>query len=278
MNIVALGNAAIKIAKHFAKYPQYTCYHIDIDIEDNKHSKCLTKYSSAEEYEEKTPSFNEFFKDIEGDEVLFICVGSSAISSVSLKVLEAVKDKKITVLYVRPDLTLLSDKAIIQEKLTFNVFQHYARSGMFERIYLVDNVRLEQILGDIPIIQYYDRLNETISSTFHMINVYKHVKPILDTKIELPEVSRIATFGILEKNGEEKFFFPIQFITNQVYYYAFSKDSLEKDGKIFQNIKKQIKVKTEHNTKVSFGIFATEYKENYAYCEAYTHFVQEEIK
>ena len=214
-----------------------------------------------------TPPFDDFFKDIEGDEVLFICVGSSYISSVSLKVLEAVKDKRITVLYVRPDLTLLSDKAIIQEKLTFNVFQQYARSGMFERIYLVDNVRLEQILGDIPIIQYYDRLNETISSTFHMINVYKHIKPILDTKIELPEVSRIATFGILEKNGEEKFFFPIQFITNQVYYYAFSKDSLEKDGKIFQNIKKQIKVKTEHNTKVSFGIFATEYKENYAYCE-----------
>ena len=236
----------------------------------------MPSLETPEEYEEGSTSFDELFSSMNDEEILFICVGSSPLTGVALRLLETIKDKKITILYVRPDLTLLSNKAVLQEKITFNVFQQYARSGLLNKIYLVDNTRLEEILGDIPITQYYDRLNELISDTLHMINVYKHTKPVIDNKLELPEISRIATFGLSEKTGVDKFFFPLKFITNQVYYYAFNSESLEKDGKIFQNIKKQIKERIALNTKVSFGVYATEYKDNYVFCEAFTHMVQEE--
>lgn len=208
---------------------------------------------------------------------MFICVGSSPITGCVLRILEHLQDKKITILYVRPDLSLLNDKPLLQERVTFNVLQQYARSGLFEKIYLIDNLTIEQILGEIPITQYYDKLNEFISSTFHLITVYKHIKPVFETHLEIPEVARIATIGIRDiESGDDKFFYPIQYKTSQKYYYAFNKEILDRDGKIFQNIKKQMKEKNEGDTKVSFGIYSTDYKENFVYCEAHTHFVQEE--
>lgn len=263
-----------KIASQFAKYPQYTIFNIDSNITNSQYCKSVDIYKTAEEYEKNAPSFDEFFKSID-DEVLFICVGSSPITALSLAILESVQKQKITVLYVRPDLTLLSDAAQRQEKLTFNVFQQYARSGLFYRLYLVDNVQIEQILGDIPITKYYETINETISYTFHMLNVFRHNKPLLESQNELPEIAKIATFGI-QKNGEDKSFFQMSFITNQVLYFAYNKTTLESDGKIFQNIKRTIKEKNQNNTKTSFGIYSTEQTENYTLCEWFTHFVQEE--
>lgn len=277
MNIVSLGHAAGKIADAFAKYPNYILFKIDIDIEDTKFSKCLKTQQTPEEYEQKCPSLKTFFKAIKGDEVIFICVGSSPLTGCALRILENLKDKKITVLYIRPDLALLSEKAQMQEKIVFNVFQQYARSALFEKLYIINNTMLEEILGDIPITKYYDKLNELVSSTFHFINVYKHIKPVIENRTEFPEISRIGTIGIHNlENGKDSFFYPIQFKTNQVYYFAYNKETLDKDGKIFQNIKKQLKERIGENTKVSFGIYATEYKENFVFCEAYTHFIQEE--
>jgi hypothetical protein len=277
MNIVALGHAAGKIADYFTKYPNYQIIKIDVDIEDSKFSKCLKKQATMEDYEQKCPSLKTFFKVLKKDEVLFICVGSSPISGCALRILEQISDKKITILYIRPDLSLLSDKSVQQERVTFQVFQQYARSGLFEKMYIVNNTSIEEILGEIPITQYYDKINECIASTFHLINVYKHIKPVMENKLEIPEVARIGTIGIHNyETGTEKFFYPLQFKTNQIYYFAYNKEVLEKDGKIFQNIKKQLRERIGENTKVAFGIYSTDYKENYVFCEAHTHFIQEE--
>lgn len=190
------GRAACKIADCFEKYSLYTIFKIDEEIEDSRYSKSLKKYTTPEEYEQKCPSLKTFFKSLKGDEVLFISVGSSPITGCTLRILEHLQNKKITILYVRPDLSLLNDKPLQQERVTFNVLQEYSRSGLFEKIYLVDNPTIEQILGEIPITQYYEKLNEFISSTFHLITVYKHIKPVFETHLEIPEVARIATIGI----------------------------------------------------------------------------------
>lgn len=277
MNIVALGNAASKIADGFSEYPMYTIFKIDVDIENSKYSKSLKKCASPEEYEEKCPSLKSFFKAMKGEDVLFISVGSSPITGCTLRILEQLQNKKVTLLYVRPDLSLLNDKAMLQEKVTFNVLQQYARSGLLNKIFLVDNTSLEQILGEVPITEYYQRINKLLVSTFHLTTVYKHIKPVIETKQDLPEIARIATLGMFDVDTkQDKFFYPIKFTTNQVYYYAYNKEILERDGKIFQNIKKQIKERDTQDTKISFAIYSTEYKQNFVYCEAYTHFVQEE--
>jgi len=275
MNIVALGHCACKIADKFSQYPQYTIYKLDVGlIEKTKHDKTIRQQSTPEEFEAKSPPLKAFFKNIKEEDVLFICAGGSAISGMILRTLEHLKNSKITILYIRPDLNLLDKKMILQERMTHGILQEYARSGVFDRIYLVDNVSLEQIIGDIPIIQYYDKLNELIATTVHMINVYKHIDPIIENKIDVPIITRIATFGIFDFNTNiNKLFYPLEYATNHTFYYAFNKKELENDGKLLQTIKKQIKEKGEES-KVSFGVYSTDYKENFIYCESATHFVQ----
>jgi hypothetical protein len=101
-------------------------------------------------------------------------------------------------MYITPDLDLLGHAAIKQNKVVYNVFQQYARSGLFHKLYVVNNSLVEQISGNVPIINYYDVLNGTIASTFHMMNVFRFSKPIIDTFSQEIESCKISTFGIFD--------------------------------------------------------------------------------
>lgn len=274
VNIVALGNGGIRIAQLFEKYEQYEVYKIGINQEDGERSRKMPTFSNVEEYEEKCPDFSQFFSEIQ-DEVIFIMVGSSEITGASLAILQQLSHCKITVVYIRPDISLLSQKRFLQEKVTFNVFQEYARSGLFEKLYLLDNTVLETVIGETPLSQYHKKLNELVCSTLHMINVYKHVEPILLTDAEIPAISRIATFGISDaKTGKENLFYNLNNITNKFYYFSMSKNVLEKDGKLLQKIKGQVKEKLGEEIEGGFGVYQNEYTENYVYVEAHTHILQ----
>lgn len=274
VNIVALGNGGIRIAQLFEKYEQYEVYKIGVNQEDSERSRKMPTFSTPEDYEEKCPDFSNFFSEIQ-DEVAFIMVGSSEITGASLAILQQLSHCKITVIYVRPDISLLSQKRFLQEKVTFNVFQEYARSGLFHKLYLADNTVLETIIGETPLSQYHKKLNELVCSTIHMINVYQHVEPILLTDAEIPAISRIATFGISDpKTGKENLFYNLANITNKFYYYSMSKNVLEKDGKLLQKIKGQVKEKLGEEIEGGFGVYQNEYTENYVYVEAHTHILQ----
>jgi len=274
VNIVALGNGGIRIAQMFEKYEQYEVYKIGTNEQDGERSRKMPTFSNPEEYENKCPDFSDFFEDIQ-DEVMFVMVGSSEITGASLAVLQQLSHCKITVLYIRPDISLLSQKRFLQEKVTFNVFQEYARSGLFHKLYLLDNSVLETVVGETPLSQYHKKLNELISSTIHMINVYKHVEPILLTDAEIPAISRIATFGISDpKTGKENLFYNLSNVTNKFYYFSMSKNVLEKDGKLLQKIKGQVKEKLGDEMEGGFGVYQNEYTENYVYVEAHTHVLQ----
>jgi hypothetical protein len=274
VNIVALGNGGIRIAKMFEKYEQYEVYKIGTNEQDSERSRKMPTFSNPEDYENKCPDFSDFFKEIQ-EEVMFVMVGSSEITGASLAVLQQLSHCKITVLYVRPDISLLSQKRFLQEKVTFNVFQEYARSGLFHKLYLLDNSVLETIIGETPLSQYHKKLNELISSTIHMINVYKHVEPILLTDAEIPDISKIATFGISDpKTGKENLFYNLSNVTNKFYYFSMSKNVLEKDGKLLQKIKGQVREKLGDEIEGGFGVYQNEYTENYVYVEAHTHILQ----
>ena len=172
-SIIGLGKAGCNIADSFSQYPQYKIYKIDKNLEDEKNCFSFPECKTLEEYESKCPSFKKFFRYVKG-EILFI-TSCGKISAATLRILEQIKHKcKISILYVRPDQTLLPDVKSKNNNLIFGVLQQYARSSLFERIYLVDNVRLSEIVGDVPLREMYDRINQLISSTIHMINVFKN--------------------------------------------------------------------------------------------------------
>jgi len=275
MNVIGLGQAGCNIADVLSAYPQYKTYKIDVGIEG---TRCydVKKQKGPEEYEKNVPSMKTFFRGIKG-ETLFVIGGSGSISAMCLRIMEQIRDKcEISVLYIKPDTSLLSKNKTLHEKATYGVLQEFSRSGLLRMLYLVSNTNLENILGEVPIIGYNNKINELLVSTIHMINVFRNSEPVMG-KIEDPqEASRIATFGISDIEGnEEKSFFSLDRTKERCYIYSINEERLKTDGDLRKKIVSHVKEQSEtEDLKVSFGVFPTNYQQDYCYILNYTSIIQ----
>ena len=275
MNVIGLGQAGCNIADLLSVYPQYKTYKIDVGIE-GKRCYDVKKQKGPEEYEKNVPSMKTFFKGIKG-ETLFVVGGSGSISAMCLSIMEQIKDKcELSVLYIRPDTSLLSKNKTLHEKATYGVLQEFARSGLLEMLYLVSNINLENILGNVPIIGYINKINELLVSTVHMINVFRNSDPVMGGIEEPQEASRIASFGISDIEGnEEKSFFSLDRTKERCYIYSINEERLKTDGDLRKKIVSHVKEQSEtEDLKVSFGVFPTNYQQDYCYILNYTSIIQ----
>ena len=274
--IIGLGEAGCNIADEFSKYDQYKIYKIDNNLDGFRQAGIykMPWQDSPERYEKQCPDLSSFFKDVNG-EILFIVGGSGDISGATLAILEQLKHCDVNVLYIRPELNSITVTKVKQEWVVFNILQEYARSGAFKRVYLVDNSLVEEHLGDIPVIGYYNRLNDVIVSSLHMINVYDHIESVVDTFSKPLDGRRISTIGFYDtKNNENKLFYLLDNIGEMRYYYAINKEKLETDGDILKKIRKQ----TNNEAETSYGIFATNYEQDYVYTIAHSSEIQRQKK
>ena len=272
--IIGLGKAGCAIAERFSQYPQYEVYKMDVGLKRSPRTYGLKTAGNPEQQEESLGSLKRFFKDVGGD-VLFVVGGCGVASGASLRILEQLKDRSLHILYIYADPELLGETARLQQRVTFNVLQEYARSGAFKRVILVDNSRLEDMLGDVPIIGFYDKLNELVIPTMHMINVLQHSESIMDNISPPHDISRIVSYGLVNfDTGEENLFFNLDNVREKVYYYAINEKKLREQGDIHKRIVAQVKENAK-NTKTTYGIYPTQYDQDYVYCVAYSSIVQE---
>jgi hypothetical protein len=272
--IIGLGNAGCNIIDKFSQFPQYLTYKMDVGLTRTPTTFPLKQYEKFEDYEERLPSLKTFFKEVEG-EILFVVSGSGKVSSAALSILQYLKKYKINILYIRPELSLLNTNQSRLERLVYNVLQEYTRSGVFERMYIVSNEEVAQIVGNISIKNYHDKINEMVVSTIHMINVYKNNESVTDTFCDLPVGARLTTIGMsdLEKNVDNMFF-SLDNVTDVVYYYSYNKDKLESDFELMSKIKKAVAMKKEDDVRVTYGIFETNYEQDYIYCMNHSSMIQ----
>ena len=269
--VIGLGKAGCAIADKFSQYPQYKIFKIDIEniAENKKNEKLLNKKASPEQYETSVPSMRTFLKP-STDDVLFVLSGSGSVSGTSLRILEQLSKMKktINVLYIKPDVEFLGTNNKAQERLVRNVLQEYARSGKLARLYMVDNKLVESIIGEVPVFGYYDKLNDLIASTLHMVNLYNHQDSVHSTSFETSDMARISTFGVIDtESGEEKLFFLLDNTSEKCYYYAINQKTLETDGTLMKKIVENISnnTKKEDDIKTSFRIHSTSYEQDYGY-------------
>ena len=278
MNIVGLGEAGCNIADTFAQYPQYKIYKINVDISGERCYN-INKCETAEEYENAPlPKIKSFFKNLKG-ETLFIVGGSGKVSCASLRILENIKKNPITILYIKPDLTVLSQTQVMQERLVFGVLQEYTRSGIFEQMYIVSNPKVESVIGGSPIIGYYDKLNETIASTIHMVNVFKNTSPVIGKIPDSKITHRIVSLGMLDINkDEEKMFFSLDNAREKCYIYSINEERLKTDEELFTRLKNQIKSKSQENLNISFAVYANDFGYDLGYIIEKSPHIQLETK
>ena len=162
ISVIGIGNGASAIAEKFSDISQYDVYLMnDSIVRNSKHKFKLKRYEHPEAYEKNIPDVRKFFSNTR-DRVQVFIMGSSYSSNYALGILEQIRDKKIEIFYIKPDVELLTGTPRLIESATFGVLQEYARSGLFESITILSNQEIERTLGNVPIKNYYDTINNAV--------------------------------------------------------------------------------------------------------------------
>lgn len=263
INLVGIGGTGCALVGQLSQYPQYKTLEIDED-------RNIEKRKGPEEYEKNCPSFKKLFKGMKGETWVMLSAAGN-ISGILLRVLEQLNGEK-NVLCVTTDSSLLSSVGKLQQKLVVGVLQQYARSGLLERLLLVDNSRVEELMGEVPLDEYWAKINEIITYSFHSVMCFRHTKPVMETKEEKNEITRIGTLGLYGEDKKKKLFYDLAHITTERYHYSFSKQDIKGNGKILPTIKRDLS--GEDNITKTFAIYESERTDPYAYLEASTHIVE----
>ena len=277
MEVVGFGGAGCKIAKNLEKYPQYNVHYVDVDVvgEDCYN---LPRSDTMEEAEAITPLFPKLTSATNEKRTFFICGGSGKTSGATLRILEQLKGAKLNIIYIKPDLSFLNEDEARREKVVYRVLQEFARSGLFERIYIFDNAKIADILGDLSISEYFPKINHMITNSLHMINYLSNAPSVIGNICPPKEMNKISTLAIynLEKN-EENHFFDLELPREKHFYFALREEALEKEKGLFKKIKKQVKKAGQsESVSVSYDITSTTYETNFAYVVSHTNFIQGE--
>ena len=137
--VIGLGRMGCAVAEELSAHPEYRIYKIDAQTSERV-SLSLGVFPSMDEYESRIDQdeIAIYLRSIKDeDDVLLIVEGGDPVSGATLKVLECIKNSRINVLYICPEREMISQTSKRDDKIAFNIFQEYARSGVFERLFLV---------------------------------------------------------------------------------------------------------------------------------------------
>lgn len=276
-NILALGNAACDIVTELEKYNIYKIYRICNQDREEKNTYIVPELDSAEEYENlNILSKIKFLRSIK-DEITFFVCGASKSSALSLKILESMHKRglKIKIIYFHPETEFLSEDQVLQEKTVRSVLQEYARSGLFEDITMVCNKTLEGFTESINVFDYYKQINSVFCDSYHMVEVFKNTKPIMSTFSRIRESCRIRSLGVSTISCEDKLFSPFKQEVEVVYYFGINEEKLKTQGNFFKELTNSVKNRMREETKAYFGIYPTQYENDYIYVECFSPKIQD---
>ena len=278
MNIIGLGKAGCKIAELFKQYPQYTVFKLDTDEKYKRKKNCfyIPKQASVELYDANPIDLSNLTKNLDEDEeVYFITCGCGKVSASTLWILNALRDRKISIVYIKPDLTSIDDKSKLINRAHFHILQEYTRSGIFEKMFIIDNSRMPDIIGKTSILNFYPKINDFIVSTIHWLNIYMNTDPVFDTYREEYITSRICSFGVIDIEKQEVAeTYEIKNCNQIKYFYGVNRTIIENDENLLEklnNITSQ-----EENASTSYGVYTTDLEVGFSFAIKSSSEIQQE--
>lgn len=272
--VICLGSKACDIGELFENQENFQVKLIDKDIEgDNCFS--LEKQKTPEDYEKNVPSMSDFFSDV-CEEILFITTGECDVLSCSLKILQQVKNKNVTIIYLRPNSDFLSRQGALQDRMAFNIFQEYTRSGLFKKLFLINEENIEQhLLNEMPITEIYEAYLKMIYNFVLNLN-NTETDPLINHFSEPKEISRICTFAFYHLHTDTEIsMYNFNLIDDKIYHFFLTEDTLNTNTKIMREIKDKLKNKAVDNTKISYTIYKTSGNTDYCFTLYFSKAIQQ---
>lgn len=263
--VLALGRVGRVFAEKLNELSNnlYDCHVVDLNGND-----------SPEEVEGIEMDFAEFDEWIDGASgVLCITSGADSEAALTLRHLERIRNLKIQVAYIRPDLSTLSGVHKLHERTVRHVLQEYARSGMFEVIWLFDYMKIEEtIAGEMNIATYDEQIVSVAAQAYYSIDLYKNgqIVPIKST-VSIPyDADRIATIAVRDiKEEKEVVLYPFKLVREKELHYAFPKHEIETNGRVILDIVRRHDAIENGDlpwaVETSYAIYETSYNMPFAY-------------
>ena len=277
--VIGLGKLGCSVAEELTAYPEYRIYKIDAGI-DERGSLRLEPQKSIDNYEQNLDQdeVSVYLRSIkEDDDVLLIVEGGDPVSGATLKILETIKDANLSVLYLCPDREMISEISKRDDKICYNILQEYARSGVLENIFLVNQPSLDQLIGDVSISEYEKSVSYFVAYVLAMINYFTHTEPVLANKIQPSNISRIVTLGtssIEEEGASINLLFPLAKATDIHFYYGIPKQDLLEDTSLIKKIKQHVKNYKTSDLSTSFSVYETSLEARIVLCVAHSSKIQ----
>ena len=266
INIIGLGEMGCKLADEFKKSDNYEVYKIGIDLPKTKRTRGVKKEKEIENYEKNAPPLKHFFKELTGRSI-FIVNGGEPISLASLKVLEHIRPWSTSVVYIQPNLSSLNEETKRAENLVFNVLQEYARSGAISKLILISTEKIEEAMGEVPIIGYEESFINYIFSSLNLISYFEHSEPVLSVDSDGVDWSRIMTISLVSLSDfSEKKFFDLQDVRERMYFCGINENELRNDNKLLTSLKDLIDQQREGDQRTSYRVYSTTYEEPHVFC------------
>lgn len=276
--VIGVGKVGCGIADQFKQYPEYKVFRISSDL-SVKNSLYIQPEKNIEAYEK---NFDDVEADLfcrrfkKSDSIIFVLQGGDPVTGITLSLLEKIKHTKVMVIYVKPDDDVVSVIQKRDDRIVYNVLQEYTRSGLLEKMLIIERSRVEDMIGDVPVSQYEKSIYHFISYIPAMINYFENAGSILETKLQPPNVCRIGTYGLasLDKNIDIKFLFPVENEKSAHFYFGIPDEMLATDNKLMQKIKSQVKRFSKDEVDTGFSVHSTELDGVIVLCSFYSSRIQ----
>jgi len=276
ISVFGIGTAGHNIAQLFREHKNYNIFSFTTQEVNNVegHTR-LSSGLTPEQCEDNIPDLTRL-KDTVDEDIQVILCGSSFSANYALGILEQFKDRKIQIFYIKPDTELLSGQSKLQENAIFGILQEYTRSGLFENMTIISNTKVEEIVGNVPVKNYFSTLNQTIYYVIHYMNYFANKQPIIGNLTNPTEIQRIRTFGMINPaNLSEKMFYELDMARDTSYYVCITSSRLETDGTLHKKLVNTLKNKPRNAFKnLSYAIYESNTENDFGFCIAHTNAVQ----
>jgi len=270
--IIGLGRFGCVVADEFSEYPEYRVYKIDDSIKE-KGTLLIDPHPDIESYEKNFEQLEAeiYLRSIKPeDHVLIIVEGGTPISGICLRLAEVISEAKVSILYIAPDREMISSIQKRDDKITFNVFQEYARSGALESIYLVHKPMIERMVGNVAISEYEKSVCRSLAYVVAMVNYFDHIEPVLTTKTDLPVTAKIKTLGISSFGEDQKsemvFLFPMVGNFDMQFLYGVPSAMLDEDSSMIGKIKDHISQFRADGISSTYSIYSASLEKPMVFC------------
>tara|TARA_Y100000593_G_scaffold95018_1_gene198343 strand:+ start:423 stop:1229 length:807 start_codon:yes stop_codon:yes gene_type:complete len=264
MVLISIGSAGLAVAKAF------TSTKMIIPIVQES----FPKHCESPEDFEKHWCDTKLQISFDEEECWVILCGASRVAGCTLRALETIKHKKINIIYICPDTSLLAPVQAKSHKVVFNILQEYTRSGLLNRMYLFSNVEILKIIGAQSITQMYTAINNQIVNSLETIWYFQSQSPVLGQIHKPKDISRICTVSIGDfKKNEEKSLFLLDNCTETWYIYSINKTQLKSNKDLLNLIKSRVFAE-DNQTIASFAIYPSAHKQSFFYSLKLTHYIQ----